>query len=89
MSTQPLLVVCHPCLPSHCAGYQPDPLYEQYSSEFFDGQHYTLRGASPATHPAIARRSFRNFYQRLYPFVFAKFRLARSRSSAGCDAAAR
>lgn len=36
-----------------------------------------LRGSSPYTHRGAARRSFRNFYQRLYPFVFAKFRLAK------------
>ncbi|KAL4443671.1 hypothetical protein ABPG75_011408 [Micractinium tetrahymenae] len=70
-------------------GYRPDPLYEQYSSDFFDSQHYTLRGASPATHPAVARRSFRNFYQRLYPHVFAKFRLARSPRHGGHGAASR
>ncbi|KAL4447235.1 hypothetical protein ABPG77_007268 [Micractinium sp. CCAP 211/92] len=69
-------------------GYQPDPLYQEYSSDFFDGEHFTLRGASPATHPAVARRSFRNFYQQLYPFVFAKFRLARPCSSSACCEAA-
>ena len=58
------------------AGFRPDPLYPEFSADFFDAQHFVLRGSSPYTHPALARRSFRNFYQRLYPYVFAKFRLA-------------
>lgn len=43
------------------AGCQPDSLYPGYSFDFFDGQHYVLRGASPYTHPSVARRSFRNW----------------------------
>lgn len=45
------------------------------SADFFDGKHYVLRGASAVTHPAMRRDSFRNFYQKQYPYVFAKFRL--------------
>ena len=48
--------------------------YPEYSADFFDGQHYTLKGASQVTPKGLRRDSFRNFYQRQYPFVFAKFR---------------
>lgn len=88
MIIRPVLGACHVSLLFWRAGYQPDPLYQEYSFDFFDGEHFTLRGASPATHPAVARRSFRNFYQQLYPFVFAKFRLARPCSSSACCEAA-
>lgn len=64
--------------PPPLAGYSPNPLYPQFSSDFFGGDHSVLRGASPYTHPALARRSMRNWYQGLYPFVFAKFRMVRS-----------
>lgn len=56
-------------------GFKVDPLYPEYSVDFFDGFHYVLRGSSPYTHPSLKRRSFRNFYQRQYPWVMAKFRL--------------
>jgi len=56
-------------------GFTPDPLYPEYSSDFFDGIHFTLKGSSPYTHPSIRRNSFRNFFQDKYPFAFAKFRL--------------
>ena len=55
-------------------GFTPMPEYPEYSADFFDGKHYVLRGSSEATHPAMRRDSFRNFYQRLYPFPAAHFR---------------
>ncbi len=36
--------------------------YRGYSSPYFDGAHYVLRGGSFATDAAIARPSFRNWY---------------------------
>ncbi|GJP45889.1 hypothetical protein CLOM_g5228 [Closterium sp. NIES-68] len=48
--------------------------YPEYSTDFFDGCHFVLKGSSPVTHPCMVRDSFRNYYQRQYPFVFAKFR---------------
>jgi formylglycine-generating enzyme required for sulfatase activity len=45
------------------------------AADFFDGKHFVLRGASSVTNPAVRRDSFRNFYQKQYPHVFAKFRL--------------
>ena len=41
-------------------------------------RHYVLKGASWATDAQLIRRSFRNWYQARYPYVFAKFRCVRS-----------
>jgi ergothioneine biosynthesis protein EgtB len=54
------------------------PGYPGYSADFFDGKHYVLKGASWATDTQLIRRSFRNWYQARYPYVFAKFRCVRS-----------
>ena len=54
------------------------PSYPGYSADFFDGKHYVLKGASWATDAQLIRRSFRNWYQARYPYVFAKFRCVRS-----------
>ena len=48
--------------------------YPGYSADFFDGKHYAMAGASWATDAALVRRSFRNWFQAHYPYVFAKFR---------------
>jgi ergothioneine biosynthesis protein EgtB len=50
--------------------------YPGYSADFFDGQHFVMLGASWATDEALVRRSFRNWFQPHYPYVFAKFRCA-------------
>lgn len=55
-------------------GFEPMTEYIEYSTDFFDGKHYVLRGSSPVTHPSVCRDSFRNFYQCNYPYVFSKFR---------------
>jgi ergothioneine biosynthesis protein EgtB len=54
------------------------PGYPGYSADFFDGKHYVLKGASWATDSRLLRRSFRNWYQARYPYVFAKFRCVRA-----------
>jgi formylglycine-generating enzyme required for sulfatase activity len=56
------------------AGFEPMASYPQYSADFFDGQHYVLKGASPATCVELIRRSFRNWFRPNYPYVYAKFR---------------
>lgn len=57
-------------------GFEPSTIYPGYSADFFDGKHNVVLGASWATHPKIGlRASFRNWYQRGYPYVFAGFRL--------------
>jgi ergothioneine biosynthesis protein EgtB len=50
------------------------PTYPGYSKDFFDGRHYVLLGASWATDASLLRKSFRNWFQPHYPYVFAKFR---------------
>lgn len=58
-------------------GFETSEVYPGYSGDFFDGKHNVILGASWATHPIMAeRRSFRNWYQRAYPYVFAGFRCA-------------
>jgi formylglycine-generating enzyme required for sulfatase activity len=56
-------------------GFQPMKSYPVYSSDFFDGQHYVLKGASPATATQLIRPSFRNWFRPNYPYVYATFRL--------------
>ena len=55
-------------------GFTPMPSYPEYSADFFDGQHYVLKGASPVTARELLRRSFRNWFRPQYPYVYAKFR---------------
>ena len=57
-------------------GFEPMRSYPQYSADFFDGEHFVLKGASPATAPELIRRSFRNWFRHSYPYVYAKFRCA-------------
>jgi ergothioneine biosynthesis protein EgtB len=57
-------------------GFEPMASYPEYSADFFDGQHYVIKGASPATARELVRRSFRNWFRPNYPFVYAKFRTA-------------
>jgi ergothioneine biosynthesis protein EgtB len=59
-------------------GFAPMASYPEYSADFFDGQHYVMKGASPATAKELIRRSFRNWFRPNYPFVYAKFRTASS-----------
>ena len=55
-------------------GFKAMEEYKEYSADFFDGKHFVLRGYAAATAPALRRQSFRNFYQRQYPYVLGKFR---------------
>jgi len=55
-------------------GFERMAAYPGYSADFFDGQHLVLLGASWATDAQLIRRSFRNWFQPNYPYVFAKFR---------------
>jgi iron(II)-dependent oxidoreductase len=57
-------------------GFQPFSFYPGYSQNFFDGQHYVLKGASPRTASCFLRRSFRNWFRPNYPHIYASFRLA-------------
>jgi len=55
-------------------GFEPFLFYPGYSANFFDGKHYVMKGASPRTAACMLRRSFRNWFQPHYPFVYASFR---------------
>jgi formylglycine-generating enzyme required for sulfatase activity len=56
------------------AGFVPHASYPQYSADFFDGDHFVVKGASPVTNRNHVRRSLRNWYRAEYPFVYATFR---------------
>ncbi len=59
------------------AGFAPiHPNYPGYSADFFDGEHFVVFGGSWATDRRLVRRSFRNWYQARYPYVFSAFRTA-------------
>ncbi|KAJ4301696.1 hypothetical protein N0V90_003789 [Kalmusia sp. IMI 367209] len=59
-------------------GFSAMPLYPGYTADFFDGKHNIVLGGSWATHSRIAgRKTFVNWYQRNYPYVWATARLVR------------
>jgi iron(II)-dependent oxidoreductase len=55
-------------------GFEPFPFYRGYSADFFDVRHYVLKGGSPRTAACMLRRSFRNWFQPHYQYVYAGFR---------------
>ena len=57
------------------SGYHgPLPTYPEYSADFFDNRHFVLLGGSYVTDLTLIRRSFRNWYQDTYQYMFATFR---------------
>jgi ergothioneine biosynthesis protein EgtB len=56
-------------------GFAPYDFYPGYSANFFDGRHWVMKGGSPRTAAPLLRRSFRNWFQGHYPYMYAKFRL--------------
>lgn len=58
-------------------GFAPRPYYPGYSADFFDGEHFVLKGASPRTAARLARPSFRNWFRHDYPYAYTTARLAR------------
>jgi len=55
-------------------GFTPFP-YPEYSRPWIDGKHFSLRGGSLHTRPAIKRPSFRNFFLPDKRHIFAGLRL--------------
>jgi gamma-glutamyl hercynylcysteine S-oxide synthase len=55
-------------------GFAAMSFYAGYSANFFDGKHYVMKGGSPRTAACMLRRSFRNWFQPHYPYVYATFR---------------
>jgi len=58
-------------------GFRPLPSYPEYSADFFDGQHFVMKGASPATARELIRPTFRNWFRPRYPYLYATFRCVR------------
>jgi formylglycine-generating enzyme required for sulfatase activity len=56
-------------------GFKPRATYPGYSANFFDGEHYVMKGGSARTASRLLRRSFRNWFRGDYPYMYAKFRL--------------
>jgi iron(II)-dependent oxidoreductase len=59
-------------------GFVPMASYPEYSAEFFDRQHFVLKGASPVTDRHLVRPGFRNWFRPRYPYVYATFRTVRT-----------
>ncbi|KAH9936844.1 C-type lectin protein [Epithele typhae] len=58
-------------------GFAGTTIFPGYSSDFFDGAHMTVLGASYATVPRLGdRRTVRNFYQHNYPYPWVAARVA-------------
>jgi gamma-glutamyl hercynylcysteine S-oxide synthase len=55
-------------------GFEAFPFYRGYSADFFDGKHFVMKGGSPRTAACMLRRTFRNWFQGHYQYVYAGFR---------------
>jgi ergothioneine biosynthesis protein EgtB len=55
-------------------GFRAMASYPEYSADFFDGEHFVLKGASPVTARELIRPTFRNWFRARYPYVYATFR---------------
>ena len=60
-------------------GFEAFPFYRGYSADFFDGKHYVIKGGSTRTAASMLRRSFRNWFQPHYQYVYAGFRCVSER----------
>ena len=58
-------------------GFRAIASYPEYSADFFDGEHFVMKGASPATAHELLRPTFRNWFRKHYPYVYATFRCVR------------
>jgi gamma-glutamyl hercynylcysteine S-oxide synthase len=55
-------------------GFQASAYYPGYSANFFDGKHFVIKGGSARSASCFLRRSFRNWFQPHYQYVYAGFR---------------
>jgi iron(II)-dependent oxidoreductase len=55
-------------------GFEPFEFYRGYSADFFDGKHFVMKGGSPRTDACMLRRSYRNWFQPHYPYIYSSFR---------------
>ena len=61
-------------------GFRAMASYPEYSADFFDGEHFVLKGASPVTARELIRPTFRNWFRARYPYVYATFRSVKDAS---------
>jgi ergothioneine biosynthesis protein EgtB len=59
-------------------GFRAMASYPEYSADFFDGDHFVMKGASTATARELIRPTFRNWFRAHYPYVYATFRCAKN-----------
>lgn len=59
-------------------GFEPFPFYRGYSADFFDNQHFVMKGGSARTAECMLRPTFRNWFQAHYQYVYAGFRCVKS-----------
>jgi ergothioneine biosynthesis protein EgtB len=59
-------------------GFARLPSYPEYSADFFDEEHFVMKGASPATARELLRPTFRNWFRPRYPYVYATFRCVKA-----------
>jgi gamma-glutamyl hercynylcysteine S-oxide synthase len=57
-------------------GFVPIASYPEYSADFFDDNHFVMKGAAPVTARTLVRSGFRNWFRPQYPYVYATFRCA-------------
>jgi ergothioneine biosynthesis protein EgtB len=55
-------------------GFEPFPFYRGYSADFFDGKHLVMKGGSARTAVCMLRRTFRNWFQPHYQYIYTGFR---------------
>ena len=59
-------------------GFRAMASYPEYSADFFDGEHFVMKGGSAATARELLRPTFRNWFRARYPYVYATFRCAKN-----------
>jgi len=59
-------------------GFERFEFYPGYSADFFDDNHFVMKGGSTQTSMSMLRRSFRNWFQPHYPNIYATFRCIES-----------
>jgi len=55
-------------------GFEAFPFYRGYSADFFDGKHFVMKGGSARTAACMLRRTFRNWFQAHYQYMYTGFR---------------
>ena len=59
-------------------GFHAMATYPEYSADFFDGDHFVMKGASSATARELLRPTFRNWFRARYPYAYATFRCVKN-----------